>query len=121
MNDTVFLHGLKADTLIGVYDWERTQTQTVVFDIDIRTDLSAAGTSDEVADTVHYGEVADTLRAGVKAQQFFLLEALAEYAAALILNNFPCQSVRLRVVKPGILPDVREVGIVIERERGNTR
>lgn len=118
MNDTVFLHGLKADTLIGVYDWERARPQTVVFDIDIHTDLSASAVSDDVEDTVHYGEVADTVRAGVKAQQFFLLEALAEYVASLILNNFRCESVRLRVVKPGILPDVREVGILIERERG---
>ncbi|QMT39794.1 dihydroneopterin aldolase [Neisseria shayeganii] len=118
MNDTVFLHGLKVDTLIGVYDWERTRPQTILFDIDIHTDLSAAGASDEVDDTVHYGEVADTVRAGVKAQQFFLLEALAEYVATLILNNFRCERVRLRVVKPGILPDVREVGIVIERRRG---
>lgn len=66
MNDTVFLHGLKVDTLIGVYDWERTRPQTILFDIDIHADLSAAGASDEVDDTVHYGEVADTVRAGVK-------------------------------------------------------
>lgn len=116
MNDTVFLHGLKVDTLIGVYDWERTQTQTVVLDIDIRADLAEAGRSDEVGDTVHYGEVAEAVRAGVQAQQFFLLEALAEYTASLILNRFRCHSVRIRAVKPGILPDVREVGVLIERQ-----
>ncbi len=117
MNDTVFLHGMKVDTLIGVYDWERTQAQTVIFDIDVYTDLAAAAGSDDVDDTVHYGEVADTVRAGVQAQQFFLLEALAEYVAALILNNFRCNRVRIRAVKPGILPNVREVGVMIERGR----
>ena len=48
--DTVFLHGLKAQTLIGVFDWERRQPQTVLLDIDIRADLSAAEKSDNVAD-----------------------------------------------------------------------
>ena len=47
--DTVFLHGLKAQTLIGVFDWERRQPQTVLLDIDIRADLSAAEKSDNVA------------------------------------------------------------------------
>lgn len=35
--DKIFLHGLKADTLIGVYDWEREQQQTLILDLDIGT------------------------------------------------------------------------------------
>ena len=33
--DKIFLHGMKADTLIGVYDWEREQMQTLLLDLDI--------------------------------------------------------------------------------------
>ena len=100
--DKIFLHGLKADTLIGVYEWERKQPQTLLIDLDIGS-------------TVHYGEVCDTVRNSLETRRFHLLETLAEHIASLILNNFPVAWVKVRLVKPGILPDVREVGVEIER------
>ncbi len=115
--DTVFLHGLKAQTLIGVYDWERRHPQTVLLDIDIRTDLRAAERSDDVADTVSYAEAAELVVSSLAAQQFFLLEALAGHTAQLLLERFACESVRVKAVKPGILPGVASVGVVIERGR----
>lgn len=113
--DTLFLHGLKAETLIGVYDWEREHRQTLLLDVDIGTDARAAGRSDDIGDTIHYGEVAAVLRQNLAQQQFLLLEALAEHVAQLLLEDFGALWVRVRVVKPGILPQVREVGIQIER------
>ena len=50
-------------------------------------------------------------------QDFLLLETLAEHIAQLILNDFGAAKVRVRIVKPGILPDVAQVGIEIERTR----
>lgn len=113
--DTLFLHGLKADTLIGVHDWERRQRQTLVLDIDIGIDVRAAVRSDDIDDTIHYGELAEVLRHNLAQQQFMLLEALAEHVAQLLLDDFDAQWVRVRVVKPGILAQVREVGVQIER------
>lgn len=115
--DTVFLHGLKAQTLIGVYDWERSRPQTVVLDIDIRTDVRTAERSDNVADTVHYGAAAELVVSALAGQKFFLLEALAGYVVRLLLGHFACESVRVRAVKPGVLADVASVGVVIERSR----
>lgn len=115
--DKIFLHGMKAQTLIGVYDWERTQVQTLVFDLDIAMPCQAAD-GDDIAQTIHYGEVCQRLRAELKERDFLLLESLAEYTAALILDEFNASWVRVKIVKPGILPDVREVGVEIERERG---
>ncbi|MCP2040193.1 dihydroneopterin aldolase [Neisseria sp. HSC-16F19] len=113
--DTIFLHGLKAETLIGVYDWERRQRQTLVLDLTLGTDFAAAAASDNIADTIHYAEVAEVLRQNLAEQQFLLLEALAEHVAALILTDFGARWVRVRVVKPGILPQVASVGVEIER------
>ena len=87
--DKIFLRGMKADTLIGVYDWERERPQTLILDLDI----------------------------GIPEQSFLLLESLAEHIAKLILDNFGALSVRVRIIKPGILPDVKEVGIEIERSK----
>ncbi|OAM26071.1 MULTISPECIES: dihydroneopterin aldolase [Eikenella] len=118
--DTVFLHGLKAQTLIGVFDWERRRAQTVLLDIDIRADLRAAEASDDVADTISYAEVAERVVSSLAGQQFFLLEALAGHVAQLLLRQFACESVRVKAVKPGILPGVVEVGVVVERGREAT-
>lgn len=115
--DTLFLHGLKAETLIGVYDWERQQRQTLLLDVDIGTDARPAGRSDNIGDTIHYGEVAEALRHNLAQQQFLLLEALAEHVAQFLLDDFGALWVRVRVTKPGILAQVREVGVQIERSR----
>ena len=115
--DTLFLHGLKAETLIGVYDWERQQRQTLLLDVDIGTDARPAGHSDNIDDTIHYGDVAEALRHKLAQQQFLLLEALAEHVAQFLLDDFGALWVRVRVVKPGILAQVREVGVQIERSR----
>ncbi|MDO4878143.1 MAG: dihydroneopterin aldolase [Neisseria sp.] len=111
--DKIFLHGLKADTLIGVFDWERRLPQTLSLDLDIG--LPPGRRSDDVADTIDYGEVCESLRRDLGGRQFFLLEALAEHIAGMVLQDFGAVWVRVRVVKPGILPDVREVGVEIER------
>lgn len=115
--DTLFLHGLKAETLIGVYDWERQRRQTLLLDVDIGTDARPAGHSDNIDDTIHYGDVAEALRHNLAQQQFLLLEALAEHVAQFLLDDFGALWVRVRVVKPGILAQVREVGVQIERSR----
>lgn len=115
MTDTIFLHGLKAQSLIGVYDWERTREQTLIIDLELQLDLAPAGRSDRVEDTLHYAQVADFVRQQTATQSFQLLEALAEHLAQNLLQTFPCQSVRLHITKPGILPNVAATGIGIER------
>ena len=110
--DKIFLHGLKADTLIGVYEWERKQPQTLLIDLDIGLPPRRA---DDDGSTVHYGEVCEAVRNSLETRGFHLLETLAEHIASLILNDFSAAWVKVRLVKPGILPDVREVGVEIER------
>ncbi|QEY24828.1 dihydroneopterin aldolase [Neisseria animalis] len=115
--DKIFLRGMKAETLIGVYEWERKQRQTLVLDLEIGVPEKSA-VSDDIGDTVHYGEVCEAVRGSLSGQDFMLLEVLAEHVAKLILQDFGALWVRVRVVKPGILPNVQEVGVEIERSRG---
>ena len=114
--DKIFLRGMKADTLIGVYDWERGHLQTLLIDLDIGVPEKSA-LSDDIGDTVHYGEVCEAVRNSLREQDFLLLEVLAEHVAKLILEDFNALWVRVRIVKPGILPDVKEVGVEIERSK----
>ena len=113
--DIIFLHDFKVETLIGVYDWERTQPQTLKLDLDIALPNQSACFSDNIHDTIHYGELSDAIIENLKIQEFTLLEALAEFIANLILEDFNAPWVRVRVEKLGILPSVKHVGIQIER------
>ncbi len=115
--DTIFLHGLKAKTLIGVYEWERQQPQILLLDLDIGTDFLQAAQSDDVADTIHYAQVAEEIISALAEQSFLLLEALAEYVAQFILTRYQALSVKVKVIKPGILASVAQVGVMIERQR----
>ncbi|KDN11739.1 dihydroneopterin aldolase [Snodgrassella communis] len=114
--DTIFLHGMSVQTLIGVYQWERQQQQTLLLDLDIGTDFQRAAQSDNIDDTIHYARVAENLCEALAEQEFLLLEALAEYVAQFILTRYGALWVRVKVVKPGILAGVKEVGVLIERQ-----
>jgi 7,8-dihydroneopterin aldolase/epimerase/oxygenase len=113
--DIVYIHDLKIDTVIGIYDWERTIKQTVRLDIEMAHDISIAGDSDRIDDTLNYKDVAKRVIHTVESSQFELIEALAEHVAALILREFSVPWLKLTVGKPGAVTGSREVGVIIER------
>jgi dihydroneopterin aldolase len=113
--DIVFLHGLKIETVIGAFDWERRIEQTVVLDLDLGFDIRGAAASDNLGDALNYKAVAKRLTAFVGAGQFHLVETLAERVAELLLEEFPIDWLRLRVNKPGAVRGARDVGVLIER------
>ena len=59
--DIIFIHDLAIDCVIGVWDWERETLQTVYLDLDFAWDISAAGRSDRLEDTLSYKEIAAAL------------------------------------------------------------
>ena len=113
--DIIFLHNLRIETIIGVFEWERHVKQTLVFDIDIAMDNRKAAAHDAIADAVDYGEVANRVSAFVEASRVQLIETLAERVAELIQQEFKAPWVRLKVNKQGALTRAREVGVMIER------
>ncbi len=113
--DIVYLKDLRIKTVIGVYAWERQLKQTVVLDLEMGTDIRAAGHSDAIEDTLNYKEVAKRVMAFTENSRFHLVEALAEGIAELVLREFPVPWLRVRVNKQGAVRGVRDVGVIIER------
>lgn len=113
--DIIFLSEVKVQTKLGVPEWERMVEQTIVLDIEIGYDLSKACKSDAVADTIDYGAVVERVRITLKENSFQLVEALAEHICQLILKEFGALSVKIKVAKPAILPGLKALGVVIER------
>ena len=113
--DIIFISELKVKTKLGVPAWERMAAQTIILDIEIGVDLSAAGKSDAIADTIDYGAVVARIHETLKEHSFQLVEALAEHVCQLILSEFGALSVKIKVAKPGILAGLKALGVVIER------
>lgn len=115
--DVVYLHGMRVETVIGVFNWERQVRQTVILDIDMSTDVARAAQSDEVSDTLDYKAVAKRIEALVRESRCALVETLAERVAQCILDEFSVRWLRLRVGKRSAVRNTRDVGVVIERCR----
>jgi 7,8-dihydroneopterin aldolase/epimerase/oxygenase len=115
--DIVYLNDLRVDTVIGIYDWERRTRQTVIFDIEMGTDISKAAETDSIENTLDYKAVAKRLFAFVGESEFRLVETLAEKVATILLEEFHVPWCRVRLNKKGAVRGVRDVGVIIERGR----
>ncbi len=113
--DIIFLHEIKVDTVIGIWDWERKIRQTVVIDLEMAADIRKAAASDRVDDTLNYKLVAKRLQQFVADSEFQLVETLAEKIAAIVNDEFGVPWVRVRVNKPGAIRGARDAGVLIER------
>lgn len=117
--DRISLRGLRAHGHHGVYAEERAGGQPFVVDLVLRLDLAPAGRSDDVADTVHYGELAAQVVAVVTGEPVDLIETLAARVADVALTYPLVDSVEVTVHKPeapvGVLFD--DVAVTIERRR----
>ncbi|HAF52037.1 bifunctional dihydroneopterin aldolase/7,8-dihydroneopterin epimerase [Leclercia adecarboxylata] len=115
--DIVFIEQLSVITTIGVYDWEQTIEQKLVFDIEMGWDNVAAAKSDDVNDCLSYADVSETVISHVEGQRFALVERVAEEVAELLLSRFNSPWVRIKVSKPGAVARAANVGVIIERSK----
>jgi dihydroneopterin aldolase len=113
--DTIFIHALKTETIVGIFDWERQVKQTVILDIDFSADIRKAALTDSIDDTLNYKRVAKRVLAFVEESRFHLVETLAEHVAMLILEEFAVAWVRISLSKPGAIRNSRDVGVTLER------
>jgi len=121
MSDRIFLRELKAEAIIGIYDWERRVRQTVSVDVEMPGDVRRAAASDRIEDTLNYKLVAKKVLAFIEASQYHLVETLVEEIAQLILREFALEWVKVSLSKPGAIRGSRDVGVTIERSRADLR
>jgi 7,8-dihydroneopterin aldolase/epimerase/oxygenase len=116
LQDTIFIHGLKTETIIGIFDWERQVKQTILIDIEISADIRKAAASDSIDDTLNYKRVAKRVLAFVEGSAFHLIETLAEHVAMLVLEEFGVAWIGVTLSKPGAIRSSRDVGVKLERD-----
>jgi 7,8-dihydroneopterin aldolase/epimerase/oxygenase len=117
--DKIFIHALKTEAIVGIFDWERQVKQTVVIDLEFSADIRKAALTDSIDDTLNYKGVAKRIFAFIETSQFHLVETLAEHVAMLVLEEFAVQWVSVALSKPGAIRSSKDVGVKLERTRSD--
>jgi 7,8-dihydroneopterin aldolase/epimerase/oxygenase len=113
--DTIFIRELEAETVIGVYDWERRIRQSVIIDVEMDCDARRAAATDTIEATLDYKSIAARIVGFAGESRFALVETLAERIAQVLIAEFGVAHLRLSVRKPGALAGCGSVGVTIER------
>ncbi len=115
--DVVTIRNLRAWTLIGVFPHEREMRQEIRIDAWLGTDTRAAAAGDDLTKAIDYGAVANAFREHAGGATYALVETMVEELAEIAMTRFGATAVRISVEKPGAVPGVDSVGVIIERPR----
>jgi dihydroneopterin aldolase len=119
-SDRILLTGLTVVGYHGVYPQERRDGQPFVVDVVLELDLRPAAETDDVARTVHYGELAERLAAVVAGEPVDLIETLAARLAGVCLADPRVTATEVTVRKPQapIPLQFEDVAVSIRRTAG---
>jgi dihydroneopterin aldolase len=117
MADRIELRGLRALGVHGVLPEEQVRAQPFEVDLSVDTDLRAAGRSDDLADTLDYGGLTESVAKVVTGEHFSLLERLAERIAEVVLvdGRVTSVTVSVRKLRPPVPVDLATAGVTITR------
>ena len=121
--DQLSIRGIECFGHHGVFDHERRDGQTFVIDLTLALDTRPAATSDDLRETVDYGNLVAHVKTAVESDPVDLIETLAQRVAGVCLSDRRVQWVSVTVHKPGapIEAVFADVALTIRRDaRDNT-
>jgi FolB domain-containing protein len=113
--DKIFIQNLKVQGVLGINPEERISPRTIIINIVIQTDTSAAAKTDSIENSVDYSSVVKDIKSLVKKAKRFTVEALAEDIASFCLQHPRVRKVTVKVEKPLAVNEADSVGVEIER------
>lgn len=118
--DRIELRGLRVHGNHGVFEFEKREGQDFVIDVTLHTSVARAAATDDLSETIHYGELAEDVAGIVENHTFDLIETLAERIAEHCLSL--CDHVEVVVHKPSapIRRTFSDVSVSVERCRGRS-
>ena len=115
--DSITLTGLRITAHHGVFDFERENGQEFVIDVTVWLDFRAAASGDDLARTIHYGELAVEVADAVRRDPVDLIETLAERIADVVLAHEAAERVRVTVHKPQAPIEIPFADVSVQIER----
>ena len=120
--DAIIIEGLKVDTVVGCFNWERQIIQPLMLDLTLQTNLEQASNSDELEDTMNYAEICEISAKVIQEAQPKLIEHAAKLVINALFTQFSAiESIIITIRKPAIIPQANSVGIRLERHRNDFR
>lgn len=118
MTDELTVSGIRCWGHHGVFDHERRDGQTFVIDLTLGLDTAPAAASDDLHDTVDYGNLVAQVKASVESDPVDLVETLAHRVAGVCLSDRRVEWARVTVHKPGapIEAEFADVALTIRRD-----
>lgn len=118
--DAIIIEGLKVETVVGCFAWERQIQQPLMLDLMIATNLSQAAASDELQDTLNYAEICSISTQVIQQATPKLIEHAAQLVVDALFTTFiAIESISITIRKPAIIPEANSVGIRLERYRND--
>lgn len=120
--DAIVIEGLKVETVVGCFNWERQIQQPLMLDLEIATCLAQAGESDDLVDTLNYAEICDIATQVIVNAAPKLIEHAAKLVIDALFTTYPSiESIKITIRKPAIIAQAHSVGIRLERHRHDIR
>lgn len=121
MTDRIELRGLQVRGHHGVFDHERRDGQDFVVDVVVWMDLDKAAATDDLTQTLHYGELAERAAAIVAGEPRNLIETVSAEIAEDVMKDARVHAVEVTLHKPSapIPLDFADVAVVARRSRRN--
>lgn len=119
MIQRIDITGIRVEARHGVLPEERERDQPFVVDVSVFLDLSTAAVSDDLEDTVDYGELAERISGKVRAESHQLIERVAHLLADMVMEDARIQRTIITVHKPEAPVPVpfQDVAVTVERGR----
>ena len=116
--DRIRILNLKIPAKHGVYEFEKDKEGLFELDIEMYTDLSLPGSSDDLTDTVNYDEAVSLITEIFSEKEYNLIEAVGETICSRLLQQYPIQKVRIKIRKPHapIMANLDTVEVELTRE-----
>jgi dihydroneopterin aldolase len=118
--DRILLRGLRVVGTHGVLAEEQARAQPFEVDLALDVDLAAASRSDDLADTVDYGELAGAAERVVREERFALLERIAGRIAEVVLgldDRIAAVTVTVTKLRPPVPVDLASAAVSVHRAR----
>lgn len=117
--DIVFIRHLKADAIIGIYDFERVKKQPIIISLEMAWNNKKPSTTEDINDALDYEKISNSVKSLIEHSSFQLVETLAETIAEHILITYGTEEVTLELQKPEAIAFTESVGIKIIRKQSD--
>jgi len=114
---TVFIKNFIINEIIGVYEYEKSKGQKIIFNIVLEVDQNTIPSEKDINSIVDYDEIANKLKKLTKSKKYNFLESLAEDSFMEIFQDKRINSAKIKIEKPEAIKNADSVGVEVFKSR----